>query len=64
MERKVFGYPAILYLETLNTNFVKTIDLGILFILFSVHIYKHGYISLSLVLFDLLELQVTVGTRN
>ena len=64
MKRKVFGYPTILYLETLDTNFVKTVDLGILFVLFSVHIYKHGYISFSLILFDLLELQLTIGTRN
>ena len=64
MERKVFGYPTILYLEKLNTNFVKTIDFGLLFILFSVQIFKHGHISFSLVLFDLLEFQLALGIRD
>ena len=40
------------------------IDIGIIPILLSIKIFKHGYIGLSLTLFDYLDFEICLGTRS
>lgn len=64
MNSKVFGIPTFCYLEIWKNDFIRALDIGILFIVLSIKVLKHGYISFSLTLFDYLDFEICLGTRT
>ena len=64
MNRKVFGEPSFCYLEIWKNDFVRAIDIGVIPILLSIKIFKHGYIGFSITLFDYLDFEICLGTRS